>query len=396
MKIVQISKECSANGGVGTYVCNLLSSLQTAGHEVSIIHDDQSADCRLEQSHQFYVKHFDEYGRKTENEKSASQVMEILKSLNPDVVHVQGCNNFYLEAEIRRRFPAIKTLHVYDFCPSGNKFHHATQRACVHATGALCVPRMIYKRCLLTKRPNVIWKHYLRAKESNENNFQYRKLIVSSNHVKLQAVESGYSSEQIEVLPYYTTLPALNAKASSADKRILFIGRIVREKGLRKLLSVFKQLTTPAQLIIAGDGGDLPKIKSLSNQLGLGDKVSFFSWANSIQKDELYRNASVVVIPSVWPEPFGIVGIEAMSYAKPVVAFQTGGISEWLDDGKTGFLIAPYDVMQMSEKIDSLLKQKDLATEMGLFGRIKVQQNFSATQHLQQLLELYNNVIRAA
>jgi glycosyltransferase involved in cell wall biosynthesis len=396
MKIVQISKECSSNGGVGTYLCNLLTALECAGHEVDIIHSDSNAECSLKQSHQFYVKDFDAYISRAESEKSTTEILEILKSLNPDIVHIQGCNNFYLESEIRKRFPVIKSLHVYDFCPSGNKFHHATQKVCVHATGSLCVPRMIYKRCLLTKRPTVILNQYRRARDANQNNHQYRKLIVASRHVKSQAVASGYSSGQIEVVPYYTNLPSLNGGSRSTENKILFIGRIVREKGLRKLISAFTQLRSPAELIIAGDGGDLPRIKSLIRQFRLGDKVSFTPWANSIQKDELYRNASAVVIPSVWPEPFGIVGIEAMSYAKPVIAFRIGGISEWLEDGKTGFLIAPYDVEEMSKKMDSLLQKKELATEMGRFGRAKVEQQFSATQHIQQLLTVYNSVIQTA
>ena len=389
MKIVHLSIECSSNGGVGTYICNLLPSLQSAGHEVSIIHADANSDPSLKEVQQFYVKDFDS----NKNERSASHVIEILKSINPGIVHIQGCNNFYLESEIRKQFHSIKTLHVYDFCPSGNKFHHALQKACVHPTGAMCVPRMIYKRCTLSKRPSVIWKHYRRAVEANQNNLQYKRLIVASEHVKIQAVASGYSANQIEVVPYFTKLPPINSTTSSGENKVLFTGRIVREKGVRKLLAAFKQLRTPAQLVIAGEGADLPKLKSLSKEFGIGNRVCFTGWVNPDQRDELYRNSSLVVVPSVWPEPFGIVGIEAMSYAKPVVAFQVGGISEWLDDGKTGFLVAPYDVAEMSKRIDSLLQQKDLAREMGILGRAKVEQQFSEAQHIHRLSETYNNVI---
>jgi glycosyltransferase involved in cell wall biosynthesis len=389
MKIVQISKECSSNGGVGTYVCNLLSSLQSAGHEVSVIHSDSNGSSSLKHVPEYYVKDFDSY----KNEKSAPKVMEILKSINPNIVHIQGCNNFYLESEIRKQFDAIKTLHVYDFCPSGNKFHHALQKACVHPTGAMCVPRMIYKRCLLTKRPNVIWKHYRRAAEANQNNLHYKKLVVASEHVKVQAVASGYPANQIEVVPYFTRLPSINSTTISGDNKVLFTGRIVREKGVRKLLLAFKELRTPAQLVIAGEGADLPKLKSLSKELGIENRVCFTGWVNPDQRDELYRDSSLVVVPSVWPEPFGIVGIEAMSYAKPVVAFRMGGISEWLDDGKTGFLIAPYDIAEMSKSIDSLLQQKDLAHEMGMLGRAKVEHQFTEVQHIRRLSETYNNVM---
>jgi glycosyltransferase involved in cell wall biosynthesis len=390
MKITQISSECSSNGGVGTYVCNLLSSLQSAGHEVSIIHNDRNADYVLQQTQQFYLKDFDTY--KSENEESTTQVLEILKSINPDVVHIQRCNNFYLESEIRKQFHTIKSLHDYDFCPSGNKFHHILQKECTHSTSVLCVPRMIYKRCHLTKRPNVIWKQYERAVDANTNNRQYKKLIVASEYVKKQALASGYSESQITVVPYYTKLPALNSSLPEQNT-VLFVGRIVREKGLRKLLKAFKQLRSSAQLMIVGDGGDLPEIKHLSRRHGLGNKVTFTGWMNSDQKDELYRNSSVLVIPSVWPEPFGIVGVEAMSYAKPVVAFRIGGISEWLEDGKTGYLINPYDVTEMAKRIDSLLQQKELAREMGKMGRVKVERQFIEVQHVERLLETYTSFV---
>lgn len=392
MKIVQVSKECSSNGGVGTYVCNLLSAFQSSGHDVSIIHADLNADTTLSEAHQFYAKDFDRYASKADSEESTSQVMQILNSIHPDIVHIQGCNNFYLEAEIRKQFHATKTLHAYDFCPSGNKFHHALQKPCLHPTGPLCVPRMIYKRCLLSKRPNVIWNQYVRTVEANQNNFEYKKLIVASEHVKTQAIASAYPVSQIEVIPYFTRIP-MNAESSRSENKILFVGRIVPEKGLAKLLLAFKNLHTPAQLIIAGEGSDLVEIKSLSRKLGIQNDVCFTGWANDAQKEELYKSASVVVIPSVWPEPFGIVGIEAMSYAKPVVAFRTGGISEWLDDQKSGFLIPPYDVSEMADKIDLLLEQKDLAIEMGIKGRAKVEQNFGEANHIQRLLETYNKVI---
>lgn len=393
MKIVQISKECSSNGGVGTYVCNLLSALESSGHDVSIIHADLNADCSLKRTRQFYIKNFDHYGSRKQCEQSASLVMKILKSIQPDIVHIQGCNNFYLESEIRKEFHAIKTLHTYDFCPSGNKFHHASQKVCVHPTGSLCVPRMIFKRCLLSKRPNVIWQHYRRAVEANKNNSEYKKLIVASEYVKMQAIASGYPADQIDVIPYYTNLPSINSEFTGSENKILFVGRIVPEKGLRKLLLAFSQLQTSSQLIIAGDGAGLSKIKTFSRKLGIENRVCFSGWAEANQKEELYRSASVVVIPSGWPEPFGIVGIEAMSYAKPVVAFQTGGISEWLDDGKTGFLIAPHDVSEMSKKIDLLLQQKNLATEMGTAARVKVEGNFSEASHLRRILEAYESVI---
>jgi hypothetical protein len=207
VKVALLSKEFAINGGVGMYLQQLCKALVDAGHEVSVIHSDSSnlaARCGV---NQFYVERFDEFTNGLETRRRATEVINILSGLQPDIVHIQGHNNFLLEHEIRQQFPAIKTLHVYDFCPAGNKFHHLTQKQCDRPTGPLCVARMVYKRCSLSKRPSVILQLYQRAVIANRNNSAYHKLIVASQYVKHQAIATGYRETQIEVLPYFTNLP---------------------------------------------------------------------------------------------------------------------------------------------------------------------------------------------
>jgi glycosyltransferase involved in cell wall biosynthesis len=394
LRIIQLSKDYSSTGGIATYVLQLCSALEAAGHEVIVIHaDPKAAPVPAGVSRQFYVKEFDRFTSDGQGGRTASEVIEVLETVDPDLVHIQANNNFMLEAEIRRRFPAIKSLHVYDYCPSGNKFHHALGQTCHHPTGPLCVARMGYKRCLLSKRPSVIWWHYQRCVEANRNNAQYLKLIVASEYVKQQAVATGYRPEQIEVLPYFTELPALSPGESDGRKTVKFVGRVVREKGLDRLLSALRLVRTPWRLVVDGDGMDLPRVKRLARRLGLEDRVEFVGWADRAAHLNLYRDASVVVVPSMWPEPFGIVGIEAMSYGKPVVAFRVGGIPEWLEDNVTGFLVTPHDVNQMAEKIEFLLEHPDVAREMGMKGRDRVEREFTGQQHVARLLDIYQEVM---
>lgn len=404
MRIVQLSKEFSANGGVGTYSLNLSAALESAGQEVIVVHADPSASASTSGvSRQFYVEGFDQFGDHRNSRRSTSQVIEILEAVKPDIVHIQGNNNFLLEDEIRRRYAAVKSLHVYDFCPSGNKFHHALGRACRHPTGPLCIPRMGYKRCLLTKRPSVIWWHYRRCVEANRNNAHYPTLIVASEYVKKQAVASGYPAGQIEVVPHFTPLPERGPSACEGERghhglvggTVLFVGRVVREKGLGHLLSALSRVHTSWRLLVAGDGPDLDRVKRLARRLRVDTRMNFAGWADRELLRRFYREASLVVVPSVWPEPFGLVGIEAMSYGKPVVAFDVGGIPEWLQDGVTGFLITPYDVKEMAAKIDYLLEHPELAREMGMNGRARGEQKFNERKHIARLLEIYSEVSHA-
>ncbi len=372
---------------------DLCAALESAGHEVIVVHADPVASLPPSAvSLQFYVEGFDQFRAGHNGRRSASRVIEILEAVKPDIVHTQGNNNFLLEEEIRQCFPAVKSLHVYDFCPSGNKFHHALGKVCHHPTGLLCVARMGYKRCVLSKRPSVIWKLYQRCVEANRNNANYLKLIVASEYVKQQATNSGYPASQIEVLPNFTTIPALSPAATDSEKTILFVGRVVREKGLDRLLSALSLVRTPWRLVVCGDGMDLGRAKRLAHRLGLSGRTEFAGWADRKQHFGYYWQASVVVVPSVWPEPFGLVGIEAMSCGKPVVAFNVGGIPEWLEDGVTGFLVRPYDVEEMAEKISYLLEHPDMAHQMGIRGRTRVEQQFNTENHITRLLEIYREV----
>jgi len=390
LRIAQLSKDYSAKGGVGTYVRSLCTALGADGHEVIVIHADPGMPLPPPGvAGQFYVEGFDKFGSKSDSRRSASQVIEILKAISPHIVHIQANNNFLLEMEVHQCFPVIKTLHVYDFCPSGNKFHHALGKVCHHPTGPLCVARMGYKRCILSKRPSVIWRLYQRCVEANRNNASYSKLIVASKYVKQQAMSSGYPASQIEVVPSFTELPVFSPTVDNGAKTILFVGRVVREKGLDHLLSALSLVCTPWRLVVCGDGPDLSRVKRLAHRLKVDRCIEFAGWTDRKLLLQLYREALVVVIPSLWPEPFGMVGIEAMSYGKPVVAFNVGGIPEWLKNGETGFLVKPYDVKEMAEKINYFLEHPDVAREMGMRGRKRVEQEFNKENHITRLLEIY-------
>ena len=100
-------------------------------------------------------------------------------------------------------------------------------------------------------------------------------------------------------------------------------------------------------------------------------------------------------MPSRWAEPFGLVGLEAMAHARPVVAFAVGGIPGWLQDGQTGFLAQPEDVHDLAKQINRLLTDPDLSEKLGRQGRARVPCEFSPEKHLSSLERTFNRLIQA-
>jgi glycosyltransferase involved in cell wall biosynthesis len=394
MKILQITNSYSLTGGVGKYVQSLTGELRKRGHECIVIHSDIN---QKNNELDYFVKNFDAF-QAPDQKQTTAEVMEILNRENPDIVHIQSNMNFDLEKKIRAKFPAIKSLHVYDFCPSGTKYHFAQQKACVHKPGLMCLPRMAYKRCAMDKNPSTLWMFYDRPLKAAKNDRRYSKVLVASEYVREQAVHAGFKTSQIEVLPYYAE-PPLNDTAPllpGPEKIILATGRLVREKGIDKLLYAVSYIAKRQdwKLAIDGEGPDLKRLKALTSRLGLNENVLWLGWLPSDKHLALFKQASVVVVPSVWPEPFGLVGIEAMRSAKPVIAFNVGGIPGWLENGKTGFLIEPYDLQKMAEKIELLLENNELRCELGEQGFKTAGAFFTPDRHVSKLLSFYQSLIQ--
>ncbi len=390
MRLALLTPDWTPNGGIATYVRLVSAAFAAAGHQVLVLHADASdgaAPAGVEISR---MRGFSYAASGPSAEAPVGAAMDQLLAFRPDVVHVHGINNIPFERRILTEFAAIKTFHVFDFCPSATKYHHATDHACTFATGPACVPRQFYLRCTLSKRPAVWWSQYTRAEELNTHNHAYSRSIVASHYVKQEAVRTGYEAERIDVVPYFTTVPA--AVTIPRPRHILFVGRLVREKGADLLFDALSRLTGDWTCTVVGEGNASAKVRDDARARGLDGRVAFAGWLNGPALSAAFDEASIVVVPSRWPEPFGIVGIEAMAHARPVVAFRVGGIPDWLEDDVTGCLVEPGDVGAFSARLARLLEHPDAAAAMGARGRERVQRDFVAANHLGQLLPIYRRL----
>ncbi len=148
--------------------------------------------------------------------------------------------------------------------------------------------------------------------------------------------------------------------------------------------------------MVAGDGSALDELKKLAKELGISERVSFCGWIDHQKLDTLYQQCSMVVIPSIWPEPFGIVGIEAMAYGKPTIAYDVGGISEWLKDGDSGFLVKPGDENELVEKINFILNNPAQVVEMEKFCKQLILDRFIPEAHIGILMRLFDKAMNSS
>jgi len=193
---------------------------------------------------------------------------------------------------------------------------------------------------------------------------------VASDYMRSVLKTNGFDERKISVIPYFTYIPDLDKIIFPADSNlVLALGRLVKVKGMDLLIKAFKNVDKTTKLGIIGNGPELQRLKDLAESLNLGKQVVFYGWIPHEELDLFFRQCSFVVVPSIWPEPFGIVGIEAMSYCKPVVASNVGGIPEWCLDKETGLLVNSRDPEELGRAINLLIEDKNLARKMGKQGR---------------------------
>jgi glycosyltransferase involved in cell wall biosynthesis len=215
-------------------------------------------------------------------------------------------------------------------------------------------------------------------------------IIVASKYIKNLLVKSGYRENHVKILPYYTILPEQDDTVDLPNEpTIVCVSRIEAEKGVDYLLRALSRVDIKSKVFIIGEGTQISKLRQLARSLKDKHEIIFAGWIDNGELTKFYSQATMAVVPSIWPEPFGIIGIEAMANKAPVIAFDVGGISQWLIDGKTGYLVPRKDEKALAQKIEFYLKNPKIAKTMGIEGRRLVEKKFVPEIHINNLVELF-------
>ncbi|MGH9740609.1 MAG: glycosyltransferase family 4 protein [Candidatus Acidiferrales bacterium] len=231
-------------------------------------------------------------------------------------------------------------------------------------------------------------------------------LVLAPSHfteAKVTTVQ-GVAPESVRVLPW--PLNPEFARFASESSTLLVprdfpIGRILltvgrwaaseRYKGADDLIRAVAQLVpscSDLQLVAVGSGDDVPRLLRLAKSLEVAGRVHFFSGLSRAEIAACYSRADAFALPSTG-EGFGLVFLEAMAFAKPVVGVAAGGAVDLIQDGVNGVLIPPHNLQKLAEAIAALLRDDSLRARMGQAGVDLVRRKYCFGAFTKQLERIF-------
>ncbi len=211
-------------------------------------------------------------------------------------------------------------------------------------------------------------------------------VVCISNHEYRAAVAAGMDEAKLCVVRNAIAKQSPVAAGPVPEwpegmRRVLFVGRFDRQKGVDVLIAALDHLVGQAHAVIAGS----PVLADVSSHAD-GENVTRAGWVTPAQIEALFTKAEVLVVPSRW-EGFGLIALEAMRAGLPVIASRVGGLPEVVKDGVTGVLVAPESPMELAEAI--LRLDQESCKTMGAAGRLRFEEVFSIERLHRELCAVY-------
>ncbi|MBW4560109.1 MAG: glycosyltransferase family 4 protein [Mojavia pulchra JT2-VF2] len=322
-----------------------------------------------------------------------------LKNVDQSQFQLLHIHDLDMLGDVREECPAIFTLHNHSsYCPSGTKYLAERGRICDRSMNPLgCAWGHLIDGCG-SRRPQNILQNWRNAYHPLEALKKLKiPVIANSDYVRQQIINSGLAPERVVTLRCGVQSPKSTAAPldwqTHQNQRILFAGRIVPYKGIEWLIRAIARTNQQIHFDIAGDGWGKPSMEQLANQLGLSDRITWHGWCNSDKLETLYQQCLAVVFPSLWPEPAGLVTLEAYARYRSVIASAVGGIPEHVQDGQTGILVPLNNIKQLATAINELATNYAKTRLMGEQAQAWFQQEFTINVHIQRLEKIYAKTI---
>lgn len=393
MKILQINDDYQKLGGAETYFFNLIGLLKKKGHKVFVFavcgKPKETKDTLVVGGAKGFFRHY--FSSKVFNFKVYFKLKKFIDHTKPDVIHIH--NNYLAPFSVllaARGHKVIQTVHDYMIlCPRGGMVKENSLEVCQGNIGAKCFKNncLSFHNLLISYFP---FKFRIAATKRVVDKF-----ISPSKRLKKHLETFGF--QNVQYLPYF-----LDVKSYQFNQRlkkvgnILYIGRLVKEKGISQLIKALPKITSKvnrASLTIVGDGPQRKHLISLAKRLGIANKVDFVGRIPHEKVKEYYQKTNAVIIPSVWLDNSPNVVYEAFSAGRPVVASNRGGMSDFVKDGKTGFLFEPGNINELAEEIIMVLKDKNLFEKLSVNCRQFSILNFMPKKHYRKIMRIYKNKV---
>jgi glycosyltransferase involved in cell wall biosynthesis len=311
MRLLHVADRLTDRGGASTWMLGVLDAL-AAEHEVRLVVGTD--DGRVRPPCGVDVRP----GLEARTDAPVD-LDDLVEGFAPDVVHVHNVvNPAFLDRAARRPRTILTVQDHRFFCPTRGKWTLA---------GEVCRRPLTRELCAACFGDPAYFREVHSLTERRLLAARRLPVTVLSRYMREELVAAGVPPRGVHVVPPF--VHGLDPGAApSGPPCVLFVGRLVEAKGVRDAVEAWRRSGVELPLVLAGTG---PLRAELSAQAGRGEGpgLEVLGWVGRDGLSGVYRRARALLLPSRWQEPFGIVGLEALAFGVPVVAWESGGVSEW-------------------------------------------------------------------
>ena len=395
VRIAVVAKSEQVVGGAENYIRWMMQALAQEGHDLGFAYQYPAIDPERAITASPGVKLWD-LSRLGDAEFHAE-----LRAFAPDLVFLQGLDDVEREGKLIEHFDVVLFAHDYwGSCLTGSRTHTAPAREiCTKRFGPACLG-LNYARGCGTLSPVRAIRQYRDQTHRLSHLPSLAALVVASRHMRLTYERQGVPSENIHVLP----CPPSGIEADPEPPlpkefthELLFLGRLTKVKGvthaIRATALASSMLGWTLSLSVAGDGPLAEECRELALRFGVSLKMR--GWVDGAERVALLRRVDALVVSSLWPEPFGMVGLEGGCVGLPSVAYDVGGVRDWLLPGESGELAPPFDVGELARGIVRALASESHYHVLRV-GAWKRASTMTPRAHLASLLSVFERTVAVA
>jgi glycosyltransferase involved in cell wall biosynthesis len=385
MKILSVHNSYQTPGGEDQVFAQEADLLRAHGHKVLLYHTSNE---QVKGKNPLVL-----LGNTIWNRQTHSELLNLMQRERPDIVHVH--NTFpvispavYYAAN-EAGIPVVQTLHNYRMlCPAATLFRNG--HVCEDCLGKRVPWPGVQHGCYRGSRLTTAAAAAMLATHNYKQTWSktVSAYIALTGFARDKFVQAGFPAEKILIKPNY--LPEDPGIGEGKGKYALFVGRLTPEKGIHTLLEAWREIGNELPLQIAGDGPLAPEVEKTASAT---QNVTWLKWLPRTEILQRMKDASVLILPSMWYEGFPMIIAEAFAVGLPVIASNLGSMSTIIDHQRTGLHFEPGNAKSLLEAVRWFCAQPDKTAKMREQVRLEYEMKYTAARNYAQMMNIYKLVL---